>query len=422
MDVQSILISIINIWQVGGMKRGYRSARQAAAELGISLPTLYAYVSRGLIRSEGERSSRARLYRAEDIAALKARKQRRDPGKVAEAALHFGLPVLDSAISLIAGGRLYYRGRDVAALAATATIEEIAALLWTGDLAATLPAAGVELPPGSWHRLATIVAPLAPMDRFQAVLPFAAAHDAGAYDLRPAAVQRTGIRILRLLAALAAGRPPSIDPVTRTLQQGWSPRVAQARALLETALVLCADHELNPSTFTARCVASARSTPYAVVAGGLATLQGALHGGTCERIEALFEEAATPARAAAVVGARLRRGEILPGFGHPLYVTAGGDPRAAILLDRLRAARPASRGTLLARALVDGVRALVDVQPTIDFAVVALRRALELPAGSAVAIIAIGRSTGWIAHAIEQYEDERLIRPRARYVGVMPLS
>lgn len=402
------------------MKRGYRSARQAAAELGISVPTLYAYVSRGLIRSEGDRSSRERRYRVEDIAALKARRQRRDPDKVAEAALHFGLPVLDSAISLIAGGRLYYRGRDVASLAGDATIEEIAALLWTGDAGTALPDAAVELPPGSWPRLASLVAPLAPMERFQTVLPFAAAHDPSGYDLRPAAVQRTGLRILRLLAALAAGRSPSTDPVTKTLQQGWAARVPHARALLENALVLCADHELNPSTFTARCVASARSTPYAVVAGGLATLQGALHGGTCERIEALFDEAGAPRRAAAAVGARLRRGEMLPGFGHPLYQTATGDPRAAILLGRVRAARPTARGTLLARALVDGVRALVDVQPTIDFAVVALQRALDLPPGAAVAVIAIGRTVGWIAHAIEQYEDERLIRPRARYVGTMP--
>ena len=111
---------------------------------------------------------------------------------------------------------------------------------------------------------------------------------------------------------------------------------------------------------------------------------------------------------------------MLPGFGHPLYVTPTGDPRAPLLLDRVRATRPTSRGALLARALVDGVQALVDVQPTIDFAVVALRRALELPPGAAVALIAIGRTVGWIAHAIEQYEDERLIRPRARYVGPMP--
>ena len=171
---------------------------------------------------------------------------------------------------------------------------------------------------------------------------------------------------------------------------------------------------------TARCVASARSTPYAVVSGGLATLAGALHGGTCERIEALFDEAGQPSRAAGVVGARLRRGETLPGFGHPLYVGATGDPRAAILLDRVRATRGTTKGAQLARALVDGVRALVDVQPTIDFAVVALRRALDLPQGAAVALIAIGRTVGWIAHAIEQYEDERLIRPRARYVGPMP--
>src|SRR5689334_3616602 len=159
------------------MRRGYRSARQAAAELGISVPTLYAYVSRGLIRSEGDRSSRQRLYRVEDIAALKARKQRRDPDKVAEAALHFGLPVLDSAISLIAGGRLYYRGRDVAALAGSATLEEIAALLWTGDEKGRLPDAAVELPRPDWQRIAAVVAPLTPMDRFQTALPFAAAHD-----------------------------------------------------------------------------------------------------------------------------------------------------------------------------------------------------------------------------------------------------
>src|SRR5258705_13430980 len=167
------------MWQAGRMRRGYRSARQAAAELGISVPTLYAYVSRGLIRSEGERSSRQRLYRVEDIAALKARKQRRDPGKVAEAALHFGLPVLDSAISLIAGGHLYYRGRDVASLATSATIEEIAALLWTGDAAATLPEARLELPRATWQRIAAVGLPLAPLDPFQTPLPFPPAADPG---------------------------------------------------------------------------------------------------------------------------------------------------------------------------------------------------------------------------------------------------
>ena len=183
---------------------------------------------------------------------------------------------------------------------------------------------------------------------------------------------------------------------------------------------LGADHELNLSTFTARCVASARSTPYAVVGAGLAALQSARHGGTCERIEALFDEAGSPARVEAVVGARLRRGELLPGFGHPLYPTPTGDPRAPILLDQVRAARGATRGALLARALAARVHELVDVRPTIDFAMVALRRALDLPPGAAVALIAIGRSVGWIAHAIEQYQDERMIRPRARYIGPMP--
>ena len=190
------------------MKRGYRSARQAAADLGISLPTLYAYVSRGLLRSEGDRASRERRYRTEDIDALKARKQRRDPRQVAEAALHFGLPVLDSAISLITGDHLYYRGRDVATLAGTTSLEQVAALLWTGDLDAVLPDVTVGLPRGQWQRLTTVLAPLTPIDAFQVVLPIAAAHDPTAYDLRPTAVQRAGLRILRLLAAAAARRPP----------------------------------------------------------------------------------------------------------------------------------------------------------------------------------------------------------------------
>jgi len=118
----------------------YLSAAQAAAELGVNLPTLYAYVSRGLIRSESETGSRRRRYSAEDIWLLKQRKQhRRDPAKAAEEALHWGLPVLESRLSVIHDGRLYYAGRDVVTLATTCTIEQVAALLWSGDLATPFP-------------------------------------------------------------------------------------------------------------------------------------------------------------------------------------------------------------------------------------------------------------------------------------------
>src|SRR5215216_7537220 len=126
----------------------YLSARRAAEELGISLATLYAYVSRGMIRSEAAGGSRRnRRYRAEDVRRLKERKERRrDPDRTVEDALHWGTPVMESAITLISDDGLYYRGRDVIGLAAESTIEEVAALIWTGD-----PAKALELFPPN-HR------------------------------------------------------------------------------------------------------------------------------------------------------------------------------------------------------------------------------------------------------------------------------
>lgn len=398
------------------MKRPHLNAAEAAERLGVTIPTLYAYVSRGLVRSERTEGARERRYRAEDVAALGERKQgRKDPRQVAEAALHWGLPVLDSAITLMADGRLYYRGRDVMELATTATIEQVAGLLWTGSLEHSLADGPVRLPRPVWDAFLAATTGLPPAERMQTILPIVEAHDPIACDLRPEAVARAGARILRLLAAVAVGRRPSDQGVARTLASGWAPAGRHAEGLLQAALVLWADHELNPSTFTARCAASAGATPYAVVAAGLAAFRGFRHGRACERVEALFDEVGQPRRARGALEARLRRGEILPGFGHPLYPR--GDPRAATLLELVAKHRPSSRGALFGRALVESVAELVGVHPNIDFALVCLRRALELPAGAGVALIALGRSVGWIAHAIEQYQDERLIRPRARYVG-----
>jgi citrate synthase len=417
------------------VKARHLDAPAAAAELGVSLPTLYAYVSRGLIRSERGGNARSRRYRSDDIRALKERRQqRRNPARVAAVALHWGLPVLDSSISLIADGRLFYRGRDVAALATAATFEETAALLWTGDAEARV-FADAEPPRAAWQAVTRVLdapfggasrskarrdaAAMTPLDAFQAALPLAAVADPAAYDLRAEAVRRTGARIVRLLAATAVGRPPSAAPVASVLQRGWTPDIASGEPLLQATLVLCADHELNASTFTARCVASTGATPYAVVSAGLAALQGHRHGGASDRLEALVREVGSPRDARRVIAARLRRGESIPGFGHPLY-PEGGDPRARILVELVERHRPRAPGTLLMRAVLDTMTELVGVPPNLDFGLVAVCRALGLPVGSAVGLMALARTAGWIAHALEQYPDERLIRPRARYVGAPP--
>lgn len=397
----------------------YLSATEAAAELGINVPTLYAYVSRGLIRSEPEPGSRRRRYLAEDIWLLRQRQEnRRDPERAAEGALHWGLPVLESRLSVIHDGRLYYAGRDVVTLATTCTIEQVAALLWTGDLAAPFPADVTDPVPRDWNALARVARRLPPLEALQLFLPAAAADDALAYDLRESSVQRTGAKILRLLAAVAVGARPTTAPVAQVLQRHWVPDAPEVAALLQAALVLYADNGLNPSSFTARCVASAGSTPYALVAAGLAALQGSKHGGACERAAGLLQEAGDARGARRVVLARLRRGEAMPGFGHPLYPE--GDPRGALLMNLVAQHQPRAPEVALALALTAAVKELMNQHPTVDFGVVTLCRALGLPSGAPLALLGVGRVVGWIGHGLEQYREGRLIRPRARYAGDLP--
>jgi citrate synthase len=396
----------------------YLTAHEAAAELGISLATLYAYVSRGMIRSEAvSDDQRSRRYRLEDVEKLKQRKvARHNPEAVVESALHLGTPVLESSITLIDDGRLYYRGHDVAQLATERTVEEVAALIWTGDLAADFPAAHAEFSPGVGSILQALTG-LTPFEKYQVILPLAAVDDPAAYDLRPLAVAQTGARILRLMVTIAATSESS--GIAQALQQGWIPHNPDAVDLISAALILCADHELNVSSFTARCVASANATPYATVCAGLAALSGAKHGGYTERVEALLNEAGCAEAIYPTMTARLKRGDIIPGFGQPLY--PDGDPRGRLLLQLVAERYPDSPVVEMAEAASESALKLIGDYSTVDFGLAIVARVLNLPPGSALALFAIGRTIGWIGHAIEQYPLDRLIRPRARYIGDRPL-
>src|ERR671916_271473 len=342
----------------------YLTARRAAEELGVSLATLYAYVSRGMIRSEaGGGSGRSRHYRAEDVRRLKERKERRrNPDRVVEGALHWGTPIMESAITLITDDGLYYRGRDVITLAAGSTIEEVAALIWTGEPSRSAELFPPELPELSSRVRVALGSGLAPIEAFQVLLSLAGAEDLAAFDLRPAAVVRAGARILRLMASVAAGQ--SARGIAETLGRGWSPRDPGAMALLDSALVLCADHELPVSTFVARCVASSEATPYAVVIAALSAMGGVKHGGQTELVEAFMREAEGVGDARRAISDRLRRGEGIPGFGHSLY--PGGDPRGAELLRLTSQAYPDSSAVALSAAVAEEALELVGERPTVD--------------------------------------------------------
>jgi citrate synthase len=390
-------------------------AADAAGVLGVSRATLYAYVSRGFIRSQPlPGSSRERGYARDDVERLRRRtEERRDPDKAAARALQWGMPILESSITLIDGNRLYYRGHDAVVLARSRSLQEIAALIWTGRFEAAFP----PLPMDVTARSGAPAEGLPFVPRAQCVLAAASARDALAADLRAAGAARCGWRILHLVTATATRSAPAESAIEQALARAWQVS-GRGPDILRAALILCADHELNVSSFTARCVASAGSNPYAVVIAGLAALEGTRHGGAAARVEAMLGSMRRTPQLKRALAARLRRGEPIDGFGHPLY--PHGDPRAAAVLGLLRDryARSAELGYISDFAGAAG--SALREEPNLDFALAALARVLRLPSGAPLMLFAIGRTIGWVGHAIEQYGTGQLIRPRARYAGVVP--
>jgi len=399
------------------MGREWLSSAEASRRLGVSSATLYAYVSRGLLRSEGATGQREKRYSADDVARLK---RRRDVGRKAESiaasALDFGTPVLESSLTLIENGRLYYRGWDAAELAQGSPLERVAQLLWQCDERPfdpkNLPSMSTALRQ-AWRAAAS----LAPVDRCLLLLPAAARWDHPSWVEDRTAMIETGVRILRLLTAAVTGEPVSSLPVHEQLAAAW--HVPADRApLIRAALVLSADHEFNASAFAARVVASTGANLHGSTIAGLAAINGPRHGGLTRRVSALFDElgeAADPDRA---LDERVRQGLDLPGFGHTLY--PDGDVRAATLLAMLHAITPDSRELAFADRVAQAGDRLLDRRPNVDFATVTIERVLGLPRDSALAMFLLGRTVGWIAHALEQAAHGGLIRPRARYTGPRP--
>ena len=386
----------------------FLTADAAAHLLGVTRQTLYAYVSRGLIRSQpGPGPSRARWYPRGAVEAL-LRARVRTPGERALAgAMQWGAPVLESALTLIDGGRLYYRGRDVIALSREASLEHVASILWTdGEVAAQMLFASV--PPARPGRTSRPPTPI--LAGMEGALVKAAHQSLASVSSPTPARLRAAAEIVGLLFA-SAGAVGSGRMATR-LARGW--RTPDDGAIA-AALVLCADHELNVSAFTARCIASSDARLEHVLLGALCAFQGRRHGGLGARVHAMLDDADRSGADGALERVLAEQGEV-PGFGHPLY--AEGDPRAVELL-RL-APSPDHDDHIVKLQQTCEVR--LNLKPNLDFGLAAFASRLELPPGAGAAIFALGRSIGWIAHAFEAWDDESLIRPRARYVGPVPRS
>ena len=379
-------------------------AREAADRLGVKIDTLYAYVSRGLIRSREVAGSRERHYDASEIERFRAGRGATRARPPAEDLI----PVIGSAICLIEDHRLYYRGKDAISLAETASLEDVAALLWEEGTQAPTP---ILSRARERKQVGEDRGPLGIIERCQVRLAKLAAVDLAALDLSRAGVARTGRVIVGALTECLGAGESGVAAVHERLAVHWHLDPAGAD-LVRRCLVLLADHELNASTFVARCVASTAATPYAVVAAALAALSGRRHGGASAQVEAMFRELGD-AEPMPALAARLARGDALPGLGQPLYPQ--GDPRALAIITALGEARPEAGRRVAATAVA--AMELTGLVPNVDFALGAAAVALGLPAGTALGMFLVARAVGWIAHAIEQYESGVLIRPRARYTG-----
>lgn len=377
------------------------AAEEARARLGVRPQTLYAYVSRGRVQVRADPGDpRRSLYRAADISALTQRKSRsRKVSDVAAGAIAWGEPVLASEITTVAGGRLFYRGRDAIKLAETETLESVARLLRGGDGAALKR---TERPQ-----------PLsAPDMRTRAFLALAARAgvDPPARGRHPLALAVEAATLLDVLTDAVAGEVGG-GAIHNRLALAWGIGPGGAGAdIVRRCLVLVADHELNPSAFAARVAASTGASLAASALAGLTTLTGPRHGMATAAVRTFAAEAAQLGPGQAIAN-RLTEDRALPGFGHMLY--PDGDPRAAALLERFRPPAELVR-------LAEAVRGTTGLAPNIDFALVAACEAQGLAQDAPFALFAVARCAGWIAHAIEQGQADALIRPRARYVGPEP--
>jgi citrate synthase len=406
----------------GGDRGGDRlTTAQAAARLGVKPATLYAYVSRGLLGRERAADGRTSTFDPAEVDRLarpgRARRGRRPAGEL----------VMASALTAIDQGLPWYRGLAVPDLAGSRGFEEVAGWLWTGRFPDPSPAwrAGLAALEAGRHAQAALPSAALPLERIQVIAAALAAGDELRLELHPAAVTASGRSLIAGLVDCLPGQgPPAPEGATIAVRlwAGLSPLDPDPGLVgtLDSALVLLADHELAASTVAARVAASVRADPYAVASAGLATVSGTLHGRASLGIEALLAEIDQPDRAASVVGSRLRRGERLRGFGHRLY--PDGDPRAAVLLARLRDTTAGSPRLAVVEALLEAAaqRGLPD--PSVDLALAALAHVTGMTRGAAEAVFAIARTAGWIAHALEEYERNTPIRPRALYTGPPPGS
>lgn len=408
------------------------SASRAANILGIKVETLYAYVSRGLINSfdNTESGKRAKLYAHEDVLALKARgKARSGHGAVAAAALHWGDPVLDSAITRITPEGPIYRGYLATDLAERGVLfENVAEMLWSGILSD---------PPIAWpyDEFKLTLEPLKqsplrlrdPNQFVLQLLPYvlhAYALSEGDPDLSqldsmlPHARRLIWCITKQLFLLRKGARDQAIQPgmtIAQAIAAATLPRTTEkAVSLINHCLVMAIDHELTSSTFAARVASSTGAGIIGSLSAAYGTLAGTKHGGVFTFLETLLDQVAEGG-ANRVMRQFKQRGQEVLGFRHALYPK--GDPRGASIVNAAMQLEEKFEEFVFVKKLIAAADKAGFGPPAIDTAMLLAAAGLGLPRGSAAAIFGIARTAGLVAHIMEQRMSGFMVRPRARYNG-----
>jgi citrate synthase len=392
-------------------KRLYVEAPEAAAMLGVTIPTLYAYVSRKSIRSFPTAGTKRRRYWRADVEAVRGNLQ--PAGGPNPSTL-----VRDTELTLLTKSGLFYRGNNAVLLSETASLERVASILWQFPedrlMRTSLPTL-----PRIARAFAREAEKLVASERALALLPLIEHANPKASDLSDVGFAPAAIGVVRIVAAIVVGADrPSQEPIHSFIARHATRRGVEFTDLIRRMLVLAADHELDPTTYAVRAVANTGATPYAAIMTGLLAGRG-LRNSRWLRVSKFVNDVLASADPAGLVAKHFRAGESIPGFEQTGQQHVVADPRPEALVRAMRNALGEDKGF---RRLSEAMATAMDLtgQSAELIVPIAFLGAKLGFADDPLALPTIGRSVGWLAHALEQYKRQPLVRPRAVYVGHLP--
>ena len=409
----------------------YLSREEAVQLLGIKAGTLYTYVSRGWIRSTAGPDKKLKLYSREDIEKLRTRSHAKSGERfTANDGLRWGEPILNTSITQLTPAGPKYRNRlAVDLVRAHCSFEGVVELLWSGTWLDDPISWHFEPPLLNGNRLLSALGDLkgaADIVQTFSLLTLAA----GIAEHNRAEIKRgtTTLAARQLIASMVGcfgfiskhhsfSFPESANGVAEGLARALAIRVSEENvSAFNAVLVLVADHEMAPPTFAARVAASSGADLYSCILTALCTHTGTRVRNACDKVEEMFADAPTDAQFRSRLKAPQKSGAKLPGFNHPLYPK--GDPRARVLIELAKNIKDQTKHSERFYELIDFIADELHVQPSVEAGVVAICFALGLPKQSAVGLLTLGRTAGWVAHVLEQRLAGIMLRPTPRYVGL----